>query len=90
GAEIIPDPPIHGCREAIADLRKRYRIVVHSARCATDAGTAAIEAYLATHGIEVDEVCRYKPPASIYLDDRGLRFEGDWQAARAAIDAFRK
>lgn len=90
GAEIIPDPPIHGCREAIAELRQRYRVVVHSARCASEAGTEAIRAYLATHGIEVDEVSRFKPPASIYVDDRGLKFDGDWTETRAAIDAFRK
>ncbi|MEM6474147.1 MAG: hypothetical protein AAF802_31710 [Planctomycetota bacterium] len=90
GAEIIPDPPIHGSREAIAELRQRYRVVVHSARCATEEGTQAVRAYLATHGIQVDDVCRFKPPASIYVDDRGLRFEGDWQETRRAIDAFRR
>ena len=90
GAEIIPDEPIHGTREAVASLRKKYRIVVHSARCATEEGFAAVIGWLEKHGIEVDEVCRFKPPASIYVDDRAVRFEGDWHATTAAIDQFRK
>jgi len=90
GAEIIPDPPIHGTREAVAQLRKRFRVVVHSARCATDAGMAAVAAWLQKHGIEIDEVCRFKPPAAIYVDDRAVPFRGDWQQAIAQIHEFRK
>jgi hypothetical protein len=90
GAEIIPDPPIHGTREAVAQLRKRFRVVVHSARCATDAGCAAVTAWLLKHNIEIDEVCRFKPPAAIYVDDRAVPFRGDWQAAIAGIHEFRK
>jgi hypothetical protein len=90
GAEIIPDPPLHGAREAVAQLRKRFRVVVHSSRCASDAGFAAVKAWLVKHDIEVDEVCRYKPPASIYVDDRAVPFRGDWQATIADIHDFRK
>ncbi|MGE0756678.1 MAG: hypothetical protein AB7F89_18240 [Pirellulaceae bacterium] len=90
GAEIIPDPPIHGSREAIQQLRKRFRVVVHSARCATDAGCAAVKAWLVRHGLEVDEVCRFKPPAAIYVDDRAVPFRGDWAATISEIHAFRK
>jgi putative DNA primase/helicase len=90
GAEIIPDPPLHGTREAVALLRKRYRVVIHSARCATDAGCEAVSAWLQKHNIKVDEVCRFKPPAAIYVDDRAVPFRGDWQQAVADINAFRK
>jgi hypothetical protein len=90
GAEVIPDPPIHGSREAIARLRKRFRVVVHSARCATDEGHRAVEAWLVKHNIEVDEVCRFKPPASVYVDDRAVPFRGDWDQAISDIHDFRK
>lgn len=30
-----------------------------------------------------------KPPAMVYLDDRGVTFTGDYNAALAAIDGFR-
>lgn len=90
GAEIIPDPPIHGTREAIARLRKGYRVVIHSARCATDEGLAAVQAWLQRHDIEVDEVCRFKPPAAIYVDDRAVPFRGDWQQTMDEIRDFRR
>jgi hypothetical protein len=90
GAEIIPDPPIHGTREAIARLRKTYRVVIHSARCHSDEGCQAVIAWLKKHEIEVDEVCRFKPPATVYVDDRAVRFQGDWDRAIAEISDFRR
>jgi hypothetical protein len=90
GAEVIPDPPIHGTQQAIARLRKRYRVVIHSARCASEAGYEAVKAWLQKHGVEVDDVCRFKPPAAIYVDDRAVPFRGDWQQTIADINEFRK
>jgi hypothetical protein len=90
GATVIPDEPTHGAREAIARLRESHRVVIHSARCRTAEGRSAIEAWLARHGIEVDEVCEHKPPASIYVDDRALPFRGDWQQTVADIRNWRK
>lgn len=90
GAEVIPDPPIHGTKEAIARLRTRFRVVVHSARCATEAGHEAVQAWLIKHQLVVDEVCRFKPPATIYVDDRAVPFRGDWQQTIADIHEFRK
>ncbi len=90
GAEVIPDPPLHGSREAIARLRKTFRVVVHSARCVSDEGCKAIEAWLRKHSIEVDEVCRHKPPAYLYVDDRAVPFRGDWDQTITDIHQFRR
>jgi hypothetical protein len=90
GAEVIPDPPLHGTREAIARLRKTYRVVVHSARCVSEEGCKAIEAWLRKHHIEVDEVCRHKPPAFIYVDDRAVPFRGSWDQTITDIHEFRR
>jgi len=90
GSEVIPDPPIHGTREAIARLRQRYRVVIHSARCSTEAGRLAIEHWLRRHDIVIDEVCAHKPPALAYVDDRAVPFRGDWDQAMTAINEFRK
>ncbi len=90
GAEVIPDPPIHGTREAIVRLRKSFRVVIHSARCCSDEGLASIQAWLKKHDIEVDEVCRFKPPATVYVDDRAVPFRGDWEQAIAEIHQFRR
>jgi hypothetical protein len=87
---VIPDPPIHRTAEAIARLRRSFRVVIYSTRCRSKSGRNAIRKWLNQHGIEVDDVCEHKPPAMVYLDDRGIRFTGDWDEALAAIFAFRK
>jgi hypothetical protein len=90
GVAVIPDPPIHRVDEAIVRLRKRYRVVVHSSRCCSADGITAIQNWLAKHNIEVDEVCQHKPPAMVYVDDRAIRFTGDWDETMSAINDFRK
>lgn len=90
GAEIIPDPPIHGTREAVARLRQQYRVVVLSARCHSPEGRQAVTNWLERHGIAVDEVCEHKPPAHIYVDDRAVRFRGNWDDAMDEVRDFRK
>jgi hypothetical protein len=90
GSEIIPDPPIHGTRESVARLRQQYRVVVLSARCHTEAGRRAVQAWLKKHDIVVDEVCEHKPPAHVYVDDRAVRFRGNWDNLLEEIREFRK
>jgi hypothetical protein len=85
GETEAPDPPVPGVGEAIAELRRRCRVVVLSARCASAAGRRAVAAYLDAHGIAVDEVCTHKPPAAVYVDDLGYRFDGDWAQALPAV-----
>ncbi|MGI9517947.1 MAG: TOTE conflict system archaeo-eukaryotic primase domain-containing protein [Pirellulaceae bacterium] len=90
GETVIPDPPIHRVDQAIRQLRKHFRVVVYSARCRSDEGMHAVANWLAKHNIEVDEVCRNKPPAHIYIDDRAIPFTGDWDDTIASIHEFRK
>lgn len=90
GETVIPDPPIHGTKDAVARLRQQYRVVVHSARCRSAEGRAAVEAWLRLHEIQVDEVCEHKPPALVYIDDRAIPFRGDWDQVITEIRQFRK
>ena len=90
GEDSIPDPPIHGVRDAIIHLRKRYRVVVHSSRSATEVGCEAIRRWLEKHDIEVDDVCSFKPPAMVYVDDRAIPFHGNWEDTIADINDFRR
>jgi hypothetical protein len=90
GADVIPDPPIHGTRESVALLRQQYRVVVSSSRCHTPEGRQAVRTWLEKHQIAVDEVCEHKPPAYVYVDDRAVRFRGNWDDLITDIREFRK
>ena len=80
GADVIPDPPTPGAKEAIAKLREHYVVVVVSSRCHQKGGIDAIKQWLANYEIVVDNVSNDKPPHVVVVDDRALRFEGDWDA----------
>ena len=88
GYTVIFGEPIKGTAEAVAELMKKYRVIVNSARCRSQSGTQAIKKYLKKYNIVVDAVVRRKPRADIYLDDRGVRFEGRWKNSLKAIDTL--
>jgi len=88
GAAIIPDPPVDGTKEAIEKLRTIYEVKIYSSRSGQEGGRAAMVAWLAKHQIVVDEVCDHKPPAIIYVDDRAVKFDGDWDECAKAIANF--
>lgn len=88
GAAIIPDPPVPGIKEAISEIRKRYRVVVVSSRCYQEGGIEAIKEWLHEHGIEVDEVTGEKPPAVVSIDDRAITFDGKPESLLSTIDNF--
>lgn len=85
----IPDPPVPGIREAIAEIRDAgYRVVVVSARNYTSDGMAAVRRYLAEHDIVVDAVLQKKPPAVAYVDDRAICFDGNAGGLLEEIESF--
>lgn len=88
GATLIPDPPVPGIREVIADLRKDCKVVVVSTRCFQPGGIDAIKEYLRLNNIEVDDVLGEKPPAYVYVDDRGLTFDGNTVGLADKIRSF--
>ena len=77
GPACIPDPPVPGIKEAIAEIRNAgYEVVVVSTRTADVLGMQAVRGWLMDNGIEVDRVCAEKPPAIVYIDDRAICFDG--------------
>ena len=87
GADVIPDPPTDGAKEAIAKLRERFVVVIVSSRTHQQGGIAAIREWLRKWDIEVDDVPDHKPPHVCTVDDRAFRFEGDWGDVLSGIDA---
>ncbi len=89
GIDSIPDPPVPGIKEAIADIRRKYRVVVVSTRCASPGGERAIREYLARYGIEVDDVVAVKPRARCYIDDKAICFDGDAAGLLRKIESIK-
>lgn len=90
GATVVPDPPVPGIKEAIADIREAgYKVVVVSTRCNTIPGMEAITKYLDEHEIVVDAVLKDKPPAIVYIDDRAICFDGRPETLVNKIKVFK-
>lgn len=91
GEDTVPDPPVPGIREALKEIHDAgYEVVVVSTRCATIKGHGAIEAWLYDNGLReyIDKVCKEKPPAVAYIDDRAICFDGHPEALLKKIKNF--
>ena len=86
----IPDPPVDGIKEAIAEIREAgYTVVIVSTRCAYANGKLAIMNWLEKYGIKVDGIVEHKPPAVVYIDDRAICFDGDSKSLLSKIKKFK-
>lgn len=90
GARHIPDPPVDGIKEEIDSIRAAgYEVVVVSTRCAEVGGAMAIKSWLDMWDINVDRVCKEKPPAIVYIDDRAICFDGRADMLLSKIRGFK-
>lgn len=90
GMANIPDPPVPGVREAIAEIRAAgYRVVVVSTRCSELDGLVAIRKFMDENHIFVDDISAHKPPALVYIDDRALCFDGHPETLLNKIQEFK-
>ncbi len=90
GEDVIPDAPVPKIKEAIKQIREAgYEVVVVSTRCATSKGINAVNKYLLENGIMVDKICREKPPAIVYIDDRAICFDGKSDELLDKIENFK-
>lgn len=87
GVDVF-EHPVPGAAEALSYLRDKlgWYIIIHTTRVASE----ALESWLCRHDISYDTINQMKPgaqdnphnagkpPADIYIDDRGFRFNGNW------------
>jgi hypothetical protein len=90
--------PVQGAKDFINRLRSEgWSIIIHTTR----SEEKDIENYLNLNGIEFDYInfnpdsikydCSTKKPlADVYLDDRGIRFNGDWVEAYEKINSSKE
>lgn len=92
---IIYDEPVKGTREALEWLKDQgYIIYIYTGRTNSefrhqgeDDQAKAIERWLNKYNIPYDKVwLDGKPAAHIYLDDRAIRFNGDWKEILGSIE----
>lgn len=80
GDGTIKGVPIAGAMDAILALMERgYKVIILSARPAEQ-----IRPWLIEHWpfkmFPPPDVTNTKPPALAYIDDRAVKFDGDWKA----------
>ena len=89
GIDNIPDPPVEGIKDTIAQLRKEgYKVVVVTTRATQPAGKFAVIRWLHKHRIAVDDVTGQKPPAMVYVDDRAICFNGNTEGLVEQVKNF--
>lgn len=77
GETLIPDAPTEGAQDFVARvIRLGFTPIVASTRAKTPIAREAMAIWLGREGFPEVQIAEGKPPASFYLDDRGLRFEG--------------
>jgi hypothetical protein len=77
------DGPVAGAREAVQKLSEQFSVVVQTSCDNLD----QVSDWLEQYGFSVDKVTNKKPPAVVYIDDRGLRFES-WEQTLSALDVL--
>lgn len=81
--------PCYGAIEAIqAMLDAGLEVCVFSARIASRRGWEGVEDWLQKWGFPALPLSACKPSVCLYLDDRALKHEGDWETSLATILAL--
>jgi hypothetical protein len=79
-------PPREGVREFLEQLSAMYTVVV-----LTTFDHRKVRGWLRAHGLDglVSDVTNKKIPATVYIDDRAVRFDGDYGATLREVERFR-
>jgi hypothetical protein len=96
GVEQVTDPPVRGAIEwLLAMLGEGFDVCIYSSRSKEAAGVQAMRDALKRWGMHQDDIDRIdfptqKPAAWLTIDDRCVRFDGNFEALTAdAINNFK-
>ena len=90
GADVIPDPPVEGAIAFMLEALKHFEVYIFSSRSHQSGGIAAMEKWLYENagqcwyespdgpGLESVRFASSKPSAIVSIDDRAIRFTGEW------------
>ena len=87
----VYDPPIAGAREAMIELKERgYEGVIFSVRTGKSKPDwkkqeRMVKEWLIKYDIPFDMITSEKLAAEFYIDDRAIRFEGNWDKTLQVI-----
>jgi len=108
GADTIPDPPVDGAISFLQSLIDESGIepAIYSSRSGQPGGIDAMKGWLKEYGdgemVEAIDWPQEKPPATVTIDDRAIRFAGifprigvlrefkTWQESPNAYDKIKK
>lgn len=80
-----PGPPLEGARAACFSLAKHYKLL-----CFTTRNRIQVEPWLAKYGFScIEAITSIKVPAYLQIDDRAIRFNGNWRDALRDVKEFR-
>ena len=88
------EQPMQGAGEALKQLKsKGYTILVLSCRLNPELWGDLVKFrkqeivdWMKKYNMPYDKIVASKPPADLYIDDKALRFEGDWEITMKEID----
>lgn len=77
--------PRRGVSEFLSKLDEKYDVIIFTRR-----NPSSVWGWLDEHGLSiyVRHVTNHKPKAFVYIDDRGLKFEGDYDSILEQVDSF--
>lgn len=92
GACTIPDDPVEGAFDFIEEcLDSGLKVAIFSSRSHQEGGINAIRQWFLDHKFKHLEFVSFpaeKPPAHVYIDDRGMNFSGTFPTLNA-LRAFK-